>query len=222
MELKVPVFAYAGLLEEAGNELKNILKIFPSYNLNVIRNTSKYRLMEDVEHHLEGFRMAGLQHLPSIEWNSHAVFTHENPPAFSLKYPAELITAQLEPGDIFRVTGSNGLPVMTISFIEITDEVKESLHGYAERLKNAFQESGTNVKIIYKRSLPSDAYGEIHPARECEIDYESGGSLPLKTYVNTIYKDNYRIGLYWTDLPEVVEQDMAMIKETFRAIDLDP
>ena len=60
LELKVPVFAYAGLLEEAGNELKNILKISPNYNLKAIRNTSKYRLMEDIEHHLEGFRMAGL------------------------------------------------------------------------------------------------------------------------------------------------------------------
>ena len=60
-ELKVPVFAYAGLLEEARNELKNILKIYPNYSLSAIRKNSKYKLKEDVEHHLEGFRMAGLQ-----------------------------------------------------------------------------------------------------------------------------------------------------------------
>ena len=59
-ELKVPVFAYAGLLEESRNEFKNILKIFPGFSLDGFRKNSKYKLMEDVEHHLEGYRMAGL------------------------------------------------------------------------------------------------------------------------------------------------------------------
>jgi TolB-like protein len=222
MELKVPVFAYAGLLEEARNELKNILKIFPNYSLLFIRNTIGYKLMEDVEHHVEGFRMAGLQHLPSIEWNSDAVFTRENPPAFSLKYPAELITTQLEGNEIFRVTGSRGLPVLAISISKITGEVKESFRGFPEGLKRALQEEGTNVKIIYNRSMPPDAYGEIHPAQECEIDWKYGGSTTLKTYAIAIVKDNYRIQLVWTDLPEAVEQDIAKIKAIFKAIDLEP
>jgi tetratricopeptide (TPR) repeat protein len=222
MDLKVPVFAYADLLEEARNELKNILKIFPNYNLAFIRNTSGYKLMEDVEHHLEGFRMAGLQRLPSIEWNSHAVFTRENPPAFSLKYPAELIISQLEFGEIFRVIGSQGLPVLAISIGKITGEVKESLRGFAEVFIRALQEEGTSFKITYNRSMPPDTYGETHPAQECEIGWKDKRSVTLKTYANAIVKDNYRIHLLWSDLPEVAEQDLAEIKEIFKAIDLEP
>ncbi len=111
---------------------------------------------------------------------------------------------------------------MDIAIIKITGEIKEALRGYAERLKSNLQRSGTSAKIIYNKSLPLDAYGEIHPVQECEIGWKSGGSLPLKTYANAIVKDNYSIQLVWTGLPEAVEQDIAKIKEIFKAIDLEP
>jgi len=56
----VPCYAYLGQLDEAKAELKKILGAYPWYNLTSCRILSLYKLKEDTEHRVEGFRLAGL------------------------------------------------------------------------------------------------------------------------------------------------------------------
>ena len=53
-------YAYLGRLDEAKAELKKILGAYPSYNLTTARKITRYKLKEDTEHNVEGFRIAGM------------------------------------------------------------------------------------------------------------------------------------------------------------------
>jgi adenylate cyclase len=60
----VPAYAYAGRIEDARNEALGILGIVPGENLLRLRRIGLYALQRDVEHHVEGFRRAGIPELP--------------------------------------------------------------------------------------------------------------------------------------------------------------
>ncbi len=60
----VPAYAYAGRIEDAKNEALGILGIVPGENLLRLRRIGLYALQRDVEHHVEGFRRAGIPELP--------------------------------------------------------------------------------------------------------------------------------------------------------------
>jgi hypothetical protein len=60
----VPAYAYAGRVEDARNEALGILGIVPGENLLRLRRIGLYALQRDVEHHVEGFRRAGIPDLP--------------------------------------------------------------------------------------------------------------------------------------------------------------
>lgn len=60
----VPAYAYAGRIEDARNEALGILGIVPGENLLRLRRVGLYALQRDVEHHVEGFRRAGIPELP--------------------------------------------------------------------------------------------------------------------------------------------------------------
>jgi len=55
-----PSYAYLGQPDEAKAELKKILGAYPWYNLTVLEKYSRYRLKEDIDHIVEGFRIGGL------------------------------------------------------------------------------------------------------------------------------------------------------------------
>jgi TolB-like protein/class 3 adenylate cyclase len=56
----VQSYAYLGRLDEAKAELRKFLGAYPWYNLTSCRIFSLYKLEEDTEHRVEGFRIAGL------------------------------------------------------------------------------------------------------------------------------------------------------------------
>jgi len=60
----VPAYAYAGRVEDARNEALGILGIVPGENLLRLRRIGLYALQRDIEHHVEGFRRAGIPELP--------------------------------------------------------------------------------------------------------------------------------------------------------------
>jgi hypothetical protein len=60
----VPAYAYVGRAEDARNEALGILGIVPGENLLRLRRIGLYALQRDVEHHVEGFRRAGIPELP--------------------------------------------------------------------------------------------------------------------------------------------------------------
>ena len=59
----VPAYAYAGRVEDARNEALGILGIVPGENLLRLRRIGLYALQRDIEHHVEGFRRAGIPEL---------------------------------------------------------------------------------------------------------------------------------------------------------------
>ena len=59
----VSSYAYLDRIDEAKAELKKILSAYPWHNLIGLRKASLFKLKEDTEHYVEGFRIAGLPRL---------------------------------------------------------------------------------------------------------------------------------------------------------------
>lgn len=166
---------------------------------------------------------------PPMKWTSDAdgigkdgVFTRKNPPSFSFKYPIDFTIAKLIPGNIFRVTGTTGLPVVEVSVGKITGDVKKFLEGFAEGYKNYLENSGigTYITINYKKSLPTVTYGADYLAQEFEIDWKYGGNLPLTTYANVIVKEGYYISMSGIKGKDI--GDIDKFKAIFKTIELEP
>ena len=232
-----------------GDTLCSDLKWFDGYGLPVFRNpdgtpedNNEYLVKTDIGGGIAFNTISGLYQelkpvsikeeagdLQIVKWNSDAdgigkdgVFTRKNPPAFSFKYPANFIIHELQLGETFHAVSSNGLPHFVIVIYKITGETKEHLSEAVEGSKELLQKYGTDIKIIYNKSLPPDTYGVDHLAQEYEIDFKYGGAMPLKIYNNAIVKEDYFIILYWTIPPGAIEKDMAKIKALFKTIDLEP
>jgi adenylate cyclase len=60
----MPAYAYAGRLEDAKHAALGIRGLVPGENLLRLRRIGLYALQRGVEHHVEGFRRAGIPELP--------------------------------------------------------------------------------------------------------------------------------------------------------------
>ncbi len=59
-----PAYAHLGRLDEAKVEVASLLQYVPFENLMRLRRISLYKLEEDIEHYVAGFRKAGIPQLP--------------------------------------------------------------------------------------------------------------------------------------------------------------
>jgi hypothetical protein len=163
-----------------------------------------------------------------INWASDAdgfgkdgIFTRENPPAFSLEYPADFKKRKPSRGRIFQICSPDGLPCMNIRVVKITGDVNESLQGFMENHKKTVGKLGTDIKIIYNKPLPPHTYGEDYPAYEYEMEWKARGRFEVTTYFNVIAKEGYFILVAHVFSRDVDRAEAeAEAKAIFKTIDL--
>jgi adenylate cyclase len=226
--------------EEAYAAATELLNINLKYPLERVLNTAELKNNAAKDRLLDALSKAGLLQKEeevsegtAIKWKSDAdgygkdeVFTRNNPPAFSFEYPEDFVIHPLRSDDIFRISAPGGLPIITVRVEKITGNVKDFLHEFEERIKKAFENLGTNVRIIYNKPLPPETYGEDYPSQELEISWLFGGigGAPLRCYINVITKGEYIISMQGqiNDGTVGTVEDINRVKAIFKTINLEP
>jgi hypothetical protein len=143
--------------------------------------------------------------------------TRTSAPAFTLEYPEDFEIDERGEADIIRVKGPGGLPILNIVVGKFTGDKNEFLAGFIEEFVKVLENIGTDVKMIYRKPLAADIYGEEYPAQELKIEWMYGESTPLTSYAHVILKGDYYIALQGHVMGDIDE-----LKAIYETIDLEP
>jgi hypothetical protein len=146
----------------------------------------------------------------------HGKLVRTDSPAFAMEYPETFKRVDLEVGQIFSAASTQGSHYFFVSIfpLEPNSDVMWQLSGFAARQDKALKARGSDVKLIYNKSLD---YFKDHPAYQFEFSWKYDSQYPTTTIGYVIAKENQAIMLVGG-----ASSNIDLISDIFKTINLNP